>query len=57
MTALSDRQMALVGIHEMVGPMSLMDTLEEILEQDQANLRHVYQLILAYQEETLKTRV
>ena len=56
-TALSDRQMALVGIHEMGGPMSLMDTLEEILEQDQANLRHVYQLILAYQEETLKTRV
>jgi hypothetical protein len=38
----------------MVGPMTLQDTLEEILEQDQANLRHVYQLILAYHEETLK---
>lgn len=56
-TALSDRQMALVGIHEMVGPMTLMDTLAEILEQDQANLRHVYQLILAYHEETLKSCV
>jgi hypothetical protein len=56
-SALSESQLALVGIHEMVGPITLLDMLEEILEQDQANLRHVLQLILAYQEETQKNCV
>lgn len=51
--ALSERELAYVGVHEAVGPMTVMDTLEEILEQDQGNLRHVYQLIVAYYEEAL----
>ena len=55
--ALSDQDLALVGIHEMVGPMTILDTLEEILDQDQGNLRHVYQLITAYYEEALENRV
>ena len=55
--AVPDRDLTLVGIHEMVGPMTLLDTLEEILDQDQGNLRHVYQLITAYYEEALKNRV
>ncbi len=51
--ALSERELAYVGVHEAVGPMTVMDTLAEILEQDQGNLRHVYQLIVAYYEEAL----
>ena len=54
---LSDRELALVGVHEMVGPMTILDTLEEVLDQDQGNLRHVYQLITAYYEEALENRV
>lgn len=48
---LSDRQLAYIGVHEQVGPMTVLDTLEEMLEQDHGNLRHVRQLITAYYEE------
>jgi hypothetical protein len=53
---LSDRQLAYIGIHESLGPMTVLDMLHEILDQDQGNLRHVRQLIIAYQEEHQPTR-
>jgi hypothetical protein len=46
----SDEALTWVGIHERVGPMTIPDTLRELLEQDQGNLRHVGQLIEAYYE-------
>src|SRR5690606_29362366 len=49
--SLSDRQLAYIGIHESVGPMTVLDLLNEILDQDRGNLRHVRQLIVAYQED------
>lgn len=49
--SLSDRQLTYIGIHESLGPVTVLDLLNEILEQDRGNLRHVRQLIIAYQED------
>jgi hypothetical protein len=54
--SLSSRQLAFIGIHESLGPMTVLDMLHEILDQDQGNLRHVRQLIIAYQEDHQPTR-
>lgn len=54
--SLSARQLTYIGIHESLGPMTLLEMLNEILEQDQGNLRHVRQLIVAYQEDHQPTR-
>jgi hypothetical protein len=54
--SLSDEQLAYIGIHESLGPMNVLDMLHEILDQDRGNLRHVRQLIIAYQEEHQPTR-
>jgi hypothetical protein len=48
---LDDRQLNYVGIHEKIGAITLLDTLQEILEQDQGNFRHVCQLIIDFCEE------
>jgi hypothetical protein len=48
---LSDRELRFTGFHEAVGPMTVLDALQEILDQDQGNLRHVFQLIIDYQED------
>lgn len=48
---LSESQLTFVGFHEAVGPMTVLDALQEMLDQDQGNLRHVRQLIVAYHEE------
>jgi hypothetical protein len=48
--------LAYIGIHESLGPKTVLDILREMLEQDQGNLRHVRQLILAYQEDHQPTR-
>jgi hypothetical protein len=53
---LSSRQLTYIGIHESLGPMTLLELLNEILVQDQGNLRHVRQLIIAYQEDHQPTR-
>jgi hypothetical protein len=53
---LSEPQLAYVGIHESLGPMTVLDMLHEILAQDQGNLRHVRQLIAAYEEDHQPTR-
>ncbi len=50
--ALDEVELGQVGIHEIVGPMTILETLAEILEQDQVNLRHIHQLIVAYYETT-----
>ncbi|RIK42921.1 MAG: hypothetical protein DCC57_18085 [Chloroflexi bacterium] len=52
---LSEAQLAYIGIHQAVGPMTVLDTLQELLDQDRGNLRHVCQLIAAYHEEALQT--
>lgn len=49
---LDDAELDQVGVHEIVGPMTILETLAEILEQDQVNLRHIHQLIVAYYETT-----
>lgn len=54
--SLSARQLQYVGIHESLGPMTVLDMLHEILDQDQGNLRHVRQLIVVYQEDHQPTR-
>jgi hypothetical protein len=54
--SLSPRQLDYVGIHESLGPLTVLELLHEILEQDRGNLRHVRQLIIAYQEEHQPTR-
>jgi hypothetical protein len=54
--SLSAHQLAYVGIHESLGPMTVLELLHEILDQDQGNLRHVRQLIVAYQEDHQPTR-
>lgn len=54
--SLSDQQLAYIGIHESLGPMTVLELLHEILDQDRGNLRHVRQLILAYQEDHQPTR-
>lgn len=48
---LDDRQLHYVGIHEKIGAITLLDALQEILDQDQGNFRHVCQLIIDYCEE------
>ncbi len=48
---LDDQQLHFVGIHEKIGAMTLLDALQEILDQDQGNFRHVCQLIIDYCEE------
>jgi hypothetical protein len=53
---LSPRQLTYIGIHESLGPMTVLELLHEILDQDQGNLRHVRQLIIAYQEDHQPTR-
>ena len=53
---LTPRQLTYIGIHESLGPITIVELLHEILEQDQGNLRHVRQLILAYQEDHQPTR-
>lgn len=50
-SGLSDSELRFIGFHQTVGPMTVLDALREMLEQDQGNLRHLFQLILAYQEE------
>ncbi len=54
--SLSARQLTYIGIHESLGPMTVLDMLHEILDQDRGNLRHVRQLIVVYQEEHQPTR-
>ena len=54
--SLSARQLTYIGIHESLGPMSLLEMLNKVLEQDQGNLRHLRQLIVAYQEDHQPTR-
>ena len=54
--SLDAQQLAYVGIHESLGPLTVLQLLHEILEQDQGNLRHVRQLIIAYQEDHQPTR-
>jgi hypothetical protein len=49
--ALSTSQLALVGVHETVGPMTILDVLQELLDQDRGMLRHVDHLITALEEE------
>jgi hypothetical protein len=53
---LTPRQLTYTGIHESLGPLTALELLNEILEQDQGNLRHVRQLIIAYQEDHQPTR-
>ena len=48
---LSDRELHFTGAHEEVGSITVLDALQEILEQDQGNFRHVCQLIVDYYEE------
>ena len=50
---LSDHALHFTGMQEDVGRITLLDALEEILEQDQGNLRHVCRLIIDYYEEML----
>ncbi len=50
---LSDQELEFTGIHEAVGEITILDTLQEILDQDQGNLRHVCRLIVEYHEEAL----
>lgn len=47
---LAEQDLARVGVHETLGPMSILDILDQMLRQDQVNLRHVHQLIIAYYE-------
>jgi hypothetical protein len=54
---LAEPQLAFVGFHEAVGPMTILDALQEMLDQDQGNFRHVYQLIIAYHIDLQKTAV
>lgn len=48
---LDDRQLHFIGIHEKIGAMTVLDALQEMLEQDHGNFRHVCQLIVDYFEE------
>ena len=45
---LSDRELEFTGVHEPLGDVTILDTLEEILLQDQGNLGLVRDLIVAY---------
>lgn len=48
---LDERQLHYIGIHEKIGAMTVLDALQEIVEQDQGHFRHVCQLIIDYYEE------
>jgi hypothetical protein len=48
---LDDRQLHYVGIHEKIGAITVLDALQEILDQDYGNFRHVCQLIVDFCEE------
>lgn len=48
--ARSDHELHQTGVHATLGPMNVLDVLAEILRQDQGNLRHIHQLIVAYYE-------
>ena len=49
--SLTPQQLSYIGIHASLGRITLLELLQEILEQDQGNLRHVRQLISVYQED------
>ena len=50
---LSEQELRFTGAHEDVGDITLLDALQEILDQDRGNFRHVCQLIADYYEEAL----
>ncbi len=50
---LSERELRYTGAHEDVGEITVLDALQEILDQDRGNFRHVCQLIADYYEEAL----
>ena len=50
---LSERELHFMGTHEAVGAITVLDTLQEMLDQDLGNLHHVYRLIIDYHEETM----
>jgi len=50
---LSEQELHFIGAHEDVGDITLLDALQEILDQDRGNFRHVCQLIADYYEEAL----
>jgi hypothetical protein len=54
--SLAAPQLRYIGIHESLGPITLLELLQKIWEQEQGNLRHVRQLIVAYQEDHQPTR-
>lgn len=54
--SLTPRQLTYIGIHESLGPITVLELLHEILDQERGNLRHVRQLIIAYQEDHQPTR-
>ncbi len=49
---LSERELHFTGAHEGVGAITVLDALQEILDQDRGNFRHVCQLIVDYHEES-----
>ena len=50
-SSLDDHQLHFIGIHEQIGAMTVLDALQEMLEQDQGTFRHICQLIVDYLEE------
>ena len=50
---LSEQELRFTGAHEDVGDITLLDALQEILDQDRGNFRHVCQPIADYYEEAL----
>lgn len=48
---LNEEQLEYVGFHEKIGAITVLDALQEILDQDRGNFRHVCQLIVDYYED------
>lgn len=48
---LSENELRFTGAHEGIGAITVLDALQEILDQDHGNYRHVRQLITDYYEE------
>lgn len=48
---LPPRALTYIGIHEKLGVVSLLDTLQEMVDQDRGHLRHIRRLIVAYHED------
>ncbi len=48
---LEDQQLEYVGNHDKIGAITVLDALQEMLDQDLGNFRHVCQLILDYYED------